>query len=216
MIIGDQPSSRRTLVRGAVWSVPAVALAAAAPAYAVSTTCQPVTFDWSTQPTGQVFTRGSVGLTTITMALTAVSPLPSNGTVANTTQGNVAGEQLVLSLDPSPTSETTATFTFSAPVRNLQLQIRDIDTGPGSWSDRIQPSAGYTEVARGSAITTVGTPAAYAANVNIAPTSDTGNVTIRYAGPISTFSLRYFQGADNGGTAAIVTVGDLTFTPTIC
>ncbi|GAB3255198.1 hypothetical protein GCM10027425_15110 [Alteromonas gracilis] len=191
-------------------------MAAAAPAYAVSTTCQPVTFDWSTQPPGQVFTRGTVGSTAITMALTAVSGLPTNGTVASTTQGNVAGEQLVLSLDPSPTSETTATFTFSAPVRDLQLQIRDIDSAPNSWSDRIQPSAGYTVIARGTAVQSEGTPTTFFANANIAPTADTGNVTIRYAGPITTFSLRYLQGASNGGTSALVTVGDLTFTPTLC
>lgn len=214
--------TRRTLVRGSAWSVPVVAAAAAAPAYAASQLCQPVTFDWSSQPTGQVFTSGAVGLTTITMTVTeATNPHPANGQVINTTQGGVSGAQLALVLIPTTSaSATTVQLAFSQPVSNLRLQVRDIDRASGNWNDRVTPSPGYTVTAQGSNVRTVtGPPTYFDSQAGSTPVDGgvaTGNLSLAYAGPLTSISLRYHQGGTVGGQSAVVTVGDLTFTPTLC
>ncbi len=126
--------------------------------------------------------------------------MTQTGNVANTTQGQ------------------TTTFTFSEPVYNLSFTVYDIDGGATccGWNDIVDFNSD-------SGIPTSGTPAANvaynlatgraSANANLNITNGLGNMTVTWAGPVTSVTIKHFVGTQ---TAAIggqyVAIGPLTFT----
>ncbi|QGN58966.1 hypothetical protein [Nostocoides sp. HKS02] len=149
----DPPGlSRRLVVKGAVWTTPAVILATAAPAAAASNACTPAQLvtDWTsaaytrTSPTTGVYTwvnplgNGSVPVLTLTVTATIVGP-----TFSTVNPNNLSGTAGPIGGTPGPgldlgltrlrnTTNTTVTgadysFAFSQPVLNASFTIADID-----------------------------------------------------------------------------------------
>jgi hypothetical protein len=158
-------TTRRTLVRGAAWSVPVVAVAATAPAYA-SSTCADGAYRlrWeqnynentrvataellSTSGTGAV---GNAALTlTVSNKFNGSMQAGSTGGYSNltTSPGNIGGTgtrgltiMQRVSTNPLPTprenQNQVVTLTFNRPVWNLAFTLTDIDSSSGQYQDRI-------------------------------------------------------------------------------
>jgi hypothetical protein len=163
-------TSRRTLMRGAAWSVPVVAVAAQAPAFAASP-CDPQAYrvDWGTSGytppplTGAV--RGSTAVATPTGA-TGGGPLSvsfsstvvgsvvrsaDNMTVTGDTNiGNLGAAErgLTLSHDAPAVSgranRQEVSISFARAVTGLSFTITDIDSSSGAWWDRVELSGTRT------------------------------------------------------------------------
>src|SRR5262249_13946685 len=112
----------------------------------------------------------------------------------------------------------TITFSFSKSVRNVAFTLYDIDNLSGGWGDRVQMSTnGYT-----FSIPSDGTVAGNGgsgnnqfhntqASNNLGDGSDQGNVTLTYAGPISSFAFVYRNAANTGGGNMRIAISDITF-----
>ena len=100
----------------------------------------------------------------------------------------------------------TYTFTFSKPVTNLRFTLTDIDNNPGDYRDRVALSPGFVVEAKGSSVansvtSTPSVPHGAAANpfrpvgdtASLGDTSSAGNVRVLYAGPVTTFSIEYWN-----------------------
>lgn len=133
---------RRTLVAGAVWAVPTVAVASAAPAMAVSC-LQSYTIDWdSSNYVRNSTTSGSytVPNTGITLSVganygsnTASTSSPPTGYTSLKAYSNYCGVSGSLALayirgsGTGATNGTTLTLTFSQAVYDVSFTIGDID-----------------------------------------------------------------------------------------
>lgn len=250
--VTDVRPTRRSVTRAAAWSVPVIAVATAAPAYAASP-CDPRTgavLDWDGAAT--TYTRTSNVASVATFDPDGSGPVPAlRLDVAAAYEGNmrsgyesgatpnpslrvtapVGGLGSGISLWQATTSATgqgrndrgAYTFTFSRPVSNLDFTITDIDSQSGDFWDVLQLSAGYTVVSQPSTLSSdnngIGGAQRFYATGNSAPvdnaTGTGGNLRVRYAGPISTFTITYWNGAntfaDNIDTDQTVYVSDLTF-----
>jgi hypothetical protein len=176
--------------------------------------------DWDLFTLGSVFTSTSVGGVTISLTvvpLPSTNLTPNNTTVVASPSGGI-NEQALLFQQTSDALGVgqTVTFSFSSPVTNVSFTITDIDNSTGQWADRLViQTAGYGfSFAAGTLMTgdgTVGTPFLNSnANLNLPHTDDRGNVTISYAGPISSFTFEYFNGVATNGTQQI-RVTDIAF-----
>lgn len=167
------------MVKGAVWTTPAVILATAAPAAAASNACTPAQLvtDWTsaaytrTSPTTGVYTwlnplgNGSVPVLTLTVTATVVGPTFSSVNANNLTGtagpiGGTPGPGLDLGLTRlRSTTNTTVTgadytFAFSQPVLNASFTIADID---GAAFNGNSNNAGAERVSLSSASAMAGT-----------------------------------------------------------
>lgn len=139
--------SRRTVVRGAAWSVPVVAVATAAPAFAASpctakTALLPVTWSATSTTTSQTGTTTTGATVSVAAAYTRAGLSPGSlgsgnlgAQTASSTRDSFAivnNTPALLTGDPS-TNFQTVTFTFSEPVFGLTFSIDDIDRGTGYW-----------------------------------------------------------------------------------
>ncbi|RYB94650.1 hypothetical protein EUA93_10035 [Nocardioides oleivorans] len=203
-------TSRRTLMRGAAWTVPVVAVAAQAPAFAASP-CDPQTYriDWgvsaytppgsltATPNVGTAVATGSAGGNGINVTFTSTvlvsTRYDSNLTVLPTTGiGNLgAGEQGLAirsngSLGAYPLSNQTITVAFGRAVSNLSFTVVDIDRDANFW-DRVafNPAPGAGNFTRAAQVDGAG-------NLN-AETS--GDGPFRFTGP--TGNLVDTSGAGN-------------------
>ena len=249
--------SRRTVARAAAWTVPVVAVATAAPAYAASPCDRRfnANFDWDgpsntfTRTSGTSATAtydpdgasGPVPALTLTAAASYVGNMRSgaefsgngnsNFTIATQVGGlGVSGLQLEQSTTSSSpqgyNDRGTYTFTFSRPVSNLQFTITDIDSQSDDFLDLLVPSPGYTEVSRSPAVqagTSNGTRfyyQQYTSNPINNTTGSGGNLTLRYAGPLTSFSITYSNYSSsyvsNIDTNQAIYLTDLRFDYTPC
>lgn len=135
--------SRRSVVRGAAWSVPVIAVAANAPAFAASpcqnkTALLPVTWASTSTQTSRSGTATNGTTVNVSAAYT-----PSGLTPGSLGAGNLGVQQTGASFsivnntptglsDPSSNFQTV-TFNFSVPVFGLTFSIDDIDRGSGYW-----------------------------------------------------------------------------------
>lgn len=218
-------------VAGAAWAAPQILSLDAAAAQS----CVPGTLDWDSFSTGATFTSTVINGITVTLSISALAGTtlaPLNGTIRAAPNGGINQKGLYLGMDSSgPGVGEDVTFTFSVPVSNISFTLTDLDNLIGGantgWADRVQVlTPGYT-----SSIPVTFTPAAPAGNVigagtganpfrnsntnfNYPNTSNRGNVTINYAGPISSFSYRYYQSPtdDDGSSLMLITMMDLSWT----
>ncbi|WP_322920227.1 hypothetical protein [Nocardioides renjunii] len=115
------------------------------------------------------------------------------------------------------------TFSFSRAVSNLTFTVTDVDSNSGDFDDVLELTPGYVEQSRGSAITSDnngpnGTQRYYNTSPNNAlndVSSTAGNIRVRYAGPISTFTITYWNWANQFSSGVDTNQGiflsDLTF-----
>lgn len=220
--------SRRAVASALAWSVPVVAVGAAAPRAAASP-CPPqaYTLDWS-QSTGTVYTRsssqsgtavvdpdgaGPVAPVTLSISSTltgAMSTGNESGTqnqnlrVSPTTVGGTSSRGLQLeqtvtgsrSSAPGRSARQTVTFTFSEPIRDLRFTMTDIDATQGDFIDMVELSPGFTSAYDDRYLRGNGTQASPLRPVywGDRPTSSNlGNATITYAGPLTSFTIVYWN-----------------------
>lgn len=241
--VTDVRPTRRSVTRAAAWSVPVIAAATAAPAYAAS--CTPVVVAASQAGAA---TRVSNVEWRATFDSDGAGPLPGNtmtvkatydpgmvvrddgpnGTNDNfTIQNGVGGlgtYGLVMSQRLTGTSFNTApfgryTFTFTRPVTGLTFTLTDIDSTTGDFWDSVWLTPGFTYRDRGSTMSGVGTQAdpfrqtSGNTAVNNA-TGSNGNVTISYAGTLSSFTINYNNRQTGTRTAdpdQVVTIANISF-----
>lgn len=167
-------TTRRTLMKGAAWSAPAVAVSTAAPALAASPTpCTPieVTVDWhSAQYTRVSSTSGyyTISLSDDTTLRMDIKSSFSGGMRAGGVAGDGVTDNDNLRLSQFPIGGTgqpglvlhqndyyyprykgcngvqTVTFTFDRPVSTLDFAVTDIDAAKGDFSDAVSLSTNLT------------------------------------------------------------------------
>lgn len=216
--------TRRTVTRAAAWSVPVIAVAATAPAYAAS--CASVRVAQS-HITG--YDRVSSVEWTATYDFDGASgPLPANVMTARASYdsgmavrndnnggandnfsiaGSVGGlgtNGLVMAQRASTKKPSTAfghyTFGFSKPVTGLSFTLTDIDSATGDFWDSVWLTPGFTASAKASGLRGVGTAADpfKQSNGNTSVNNSSGgagNITITYPATISSFTLNYSNAA---------------------
>lgn len=219
----DARPSRRTVTRTVAWTVPVVAASAAVPAYAASCTpLTGVSFaSWSgTVSNGgldyvQTYTPPpGASAAPITMRIAAsytgfvkAGSEGSNGPslydvydpVGSTGKPGLGLIQSVTRrLDrpaPGRNARGAYTFSFTRPVSNLVLTFTDIDQTAGDFRDRAELDGSWAEVARGSGVSGAGTQASpWAGGAAYSDSSSgAGNVTVRFADPLTSFTLTYWN-----------------------
>lgn len=242
--------TRRSVTRAAAWSVPVIAAATAAPAYAASP-CDPRTnqrLDWD--GSNVAFSRSSdvaaratftpaVGVPVLTLDVAAAYTglmrsgyeAPGNRqnpslrlatNVGNLGRSGISLWQASTRSAPAFTSDLGAyTFTFSRPVSNLRFTITDVDSATGDFRDALTLSSGYsvTHPATITRASAQGIGEYFIATGENTPTDNTtgsaGNLTVTYAGPISSFTVTYGNAAssfnNNLDQDQTIYVSDLTF-----
>lgn len=177
--------SRRTVTRAAAWTVPVIAVAATAPAYAAS--CAPVRAS-SGNITG--YSRVSAVEWNATFDVDAGGPLPGNVMTVKATYdsgmsvrndgpngvndnftiaasvGGLGMSGLVMA--QRPTVDTPAAplaalghyaFTFTKAVSNLTFTLTDIDSATGDFWDSVWLTPGFTVSGKASGLQGAGTSA---------------------------------------------------------
>ncbi len=221
-------TTRRTVVRGAAWSVPVLAVAATAPAYAASP-CPATTLVWSTLGNGNVFSSTTVGAVTVTLTLSGVTNANNNRTISTNPTGGLNSVLRFYSGSANGSSQT-ATFTFTrtstgAPVNvtNLNFSFLDIDSGGNSWDDRVTVGSGGFAYVIQSQTYVQGTGSAAApfraansdTSDNSAGSSNNGNVYVKWTSAVSSVSFTYFQGLAATGSP-FIGISNMSFQPVIC
>jgi hypothetical protein len=217
--------SRRSVVRGAAWSVPVISVAATAPAFAAS--CQSTvvsTMNLTTRmgSNGNTLTLTNVfagGMTAGTWNLRTddTTQMPS-GWLEFENRPRASGG------NANPSIYQDITLQFSAPVSELTFDLADLDTS-GSTDRRNNTTYNYwdaiaihgTNVAYsatgvGSSLTGLGTLANPWRQKNFADNPPANNdaasnrLTVTFGGTVQTFKFRYWsiQGrSDYTGTQAV-------------
>ncbi|PUA81542.1 hypothetical protein [Nocardioides currus] len=218
--------TRRTLVRGAAWSVPVVSIAAAAPAFAASACNQ--TLNWASLGNGAVFSSTTVAGITITLSLSGATTAANNRTVSTTQTGGQTSNLRFYSTGTANSSQT-ATFTFTKGgqpfnVTNLSFSFLDIDSGGASWDDRVWVgTAGFTRAIQNTTyVTGTGVDLANAFRGNGTNTSGqvqggqtNGNVQVTWAAALNSVSFTYAQdGTANG--SPFIGISNMSFTAAVC
>jgi hypothetical protein len=215
-------SRRSLLTKGAMgaaaaWAAPTLL---SSPASAGPGSCTPLVLDWDNFALGSVFSATTISGITVTLtvaALPGTTLAPTNRTIVAGPSGGIAGRALFFGQNSNANNVgQTVTFSFSSPVENISFTVTDMDNVTNGWADRLRiNTAGYTFAFAGTTLMTgVGSVADPFRNtnnnLNLANTDARGNVTITYAGPISSFSFQYYN-ASATGTSQLIRVTDITF-----
>lgn len=214
-------TTRRTVSKGALWSVPIVSIATAAPSAAASPSCAPGVVDWDALATGTLVGQTTVNGTTLTVTSTVSND--RNLRVTAGPQGGISQKYLAFSFSPNVAARDTQTitFTFSRPVTNVSFTLLDLETvgtgtsGTTGFREGFSLSSGFTVRSRGSRVTGSGTAADPFTNTGSAlPTETAGNVGISYAGPLTSFSITYSNlFSTNYDLYILAGISDISFTP---
>lgn len=211
----------------AVWVAPTLLSATAAHAQG---TCQQEILDWDDYTALSLFTSGATtgpNPVTVTLGLANVpsppttTPQANNGRIVTGPSGGIAGNALFIGQNSQAAGVgQTITFTFSQPVYNLSFTVTDIDNASNAWFDLLEIlTAGYTFAFATPTLVT-GTGASGASrfqntnnNLNLLNSDDRGNVTLTWAGPVSSVQMRYTNGNQFGNSSQLIRISDLTFNP---
>lgn len=205
------------MAKGAAWAAPVVAVGAAAPAFAASP-CPVATYQWSRFTNGTIPTPVTVAGTLVTVATVVSSGVvdTSNGTVQNTTLGGVSGPLYYLQFNNTTNvaPRQTVTFTFAPAVQSLAVTFVDIDAFSTTYVDNVTVNpTGFQAVNQGSVVSGSGAP--FTGTGSAANNSASGNVTVVYSRPLTSFSFDYF-GKTNNSSVQLMGVPNFTFRPTVC
>ncbi|WP_210649280.1 hypothetical protein [Nocardioides sp. SYSU D00065] len=221
-------TSRRSLVRGAAWTVPVVAVATTAPAFAASP-CASTTIVWSAVgSSGSTFVSTTSGGVVVTLTVSGQTTALNNRTISNVQTGGQSSNLRFYSTSANNSAQT-ATFTFTrngqpVDVINLRFSFLDIDSGGANWDDRVTvntPGFAYT-IANQTYVTGNGGTGSNAFRANGYNTSaatpgntSNGNVAVSWAGPISSMSFTYAQDGSASGSP-FIGISNMSFQPVIC
>jgi hypothetical protein len=222
-------TTRRTVVRGAAWSVPVIAAATTAPAFAAS--CD------STVPTTMNLTSRTGGDGTTVGFASAPSNMQLGGwnlrsdDTSQMPAGWIEFENAPRASggDSNPSIYQDITVTFSRAVRKLTFDLRDIDTsGSGTQNNRtynywdaiaIHGTTAPYGATLGAALTGLGTIASPWRQENFANTPPGSNqaasnaMTVWFDGPVTTFKFRYWslRGRNSYSGTQAVWMGNITY-----
>ena len=141
----------------------------------------------------------------------------ANKTIVLSPQGAVSEKALRFEQTPVTGGSQSITFTFSTPVTAVTMPIYDVDTQRRSWSDRIVVTTTpySSSIVSPSTVNGTGTVADPFKNSqtdnNFPNTSAEGNVTIGWAGPVSSVTFQFNCGSQDGGTNQLIGIGDILF-----
>jgi len=233
--------SRRTVLRAAAWTAPAVSVAVAVPAYAACSPASAVTasylLDWGVTPWTK--TSATTGVATVASRTTGGQPLrvtfTSSGprslnrsadnlaVPAQTNLGGLGSGVRGLRLDHAAALTTgrdngqVLTMNFERPVNGLSFTITDIDSQRRAWWDQVSLSGPRTATPAGG-IGGTGTDtnpwAQRQNNSAIGATSGAGNVRVTYTAPVSNIVLKFWTSV-TGGTQ-LINLTDFAFTSSSC
>lgn len=214
--------TRRSLAKGAMWSLPVVAVASAAPAVAASTA--PVTMLWSEFPRAPLSSRlanpatQSVGGISVTTRLTrpALAHAHSNWTATSDGRLEMSSNRVT-----TGNAEQIITLDFAAPVSNVSLTIEDLDRGrnPDHQDEVYVPpgATAFTTFSPGSKVIGSGSPDApfRAADDVLGDFSGPDYaVFLAWEGPVRSIQIGYRQGVQAQLLAyPTIWVSPVTFTP---
>ena len=214
--------TRRSLAKGALWSLPVIAVSSTAPALAAS--AMPVTMVWSgfgapgstlANPATQ-----TVEGVNVTASLARPSGINPSGNWTSNDEGRLklVSRQLI-----AGDAAQTVTLDFSAPVSHVSLTIDGIDrsSGLGHLEEVYVPSnsTAFTAFSAGTKVTGSGTPSdPFRAkdDVNGDFTGPEYSVTLTWEEPISSLQIGYRQGVRATlASSPEITISPVTFTPTV-
>ena len=217
--------SRRTLVRGAAWSVPVVAVAATAPAYAASSCAgQPAIAMNLVTKTGADGTSLSVG--SVATGVSVGGYNLSTNDPAFPLSGWLELENVPrATAETNPTRYQDVTLTFGKSVSLLEFTVSDLDSvnnSNQSYWDRlaiINSASGFvTAPVAGSTVTgagTLGDPMRQATFTNGSPSSnnDTSRqMKVSFTGTTKSITLRFWSSRDTNQSAThAVWIGNMTY-----
>lgn len=233
--------SRRTVLRAAAWTAPAVSVAVAVPAYAACSPASATTgsyrLDWGVTP--WTMTSAKTGVATVASSTAGGTAVPvtfvSSGpqslklAAANLTvpsQTNVGGlgasaRALQLHhaapLTAGRDAGQVVTISFGRPVSGLSFTITDIDSQGNGWWDQVSLS-GRRTAQSATGIRGAGTDASpwrqREGTSAVPATSGAGNVRVSYTEPVTTIVLKFWTSV-TGGTQ-LINLTDFTFTASSC
>lgn len=164
-VLDTTRASRRTIVRGAAWTVPVIAAATAAPAFAASCDTAAYRLNWGTTTytknnatAGTARVSGAVGSHPVVVTFASqmrgsMVAADDNITVdtGTTDIGNLGNAEVGLLMshaNPIPAgrdNRQTLTISFDRDVTGLSFTITDIDSaGSGTWYDQVEASGNPT------------------------------------------------------------------------
>lgn len=217
---------RRAVTRGAVWSVPVVTLAMAAPAAAATSGCtvQLGKLDWDlfANGTNQLDKPLTTTIAGVTVTVTVTGDYAAdNGVVTSTSTGGQSKVMRFYDLENKVGTSQTITVTFSKPVQNVSFSLLDVD------SQASRPTNAYEDLVtvltpgwigvKHSNVKGSGTAAdPYRAKTTDSPTdgsSNASNVDLTWASKLTTVSFKYAQdGKVSGGP--FIGISDILFQTT--
>ncbi|MFN8019190.1 MAG: hypothetical protein U0P45_13855 [Acidimicrobiales bacterium] len=234
----DQPGldRRQLLARMAVggaiaWGAPLIAKTAQA---ASATSCVNYTLDWSTLGSpGTTFTSTTVGGTTITLDASTyfggTTGINNDHKIIAAPIGGMNVQGIQFEQTPKSGGGQNISFSFSQAVYNVSFTITDIDTLNGNWSDRItvvSPTNYTSSFPSGTLLTGTGAigtanPPTNAVpgdpfrntdtNNNLPNSSNQGNVTLTFPGPLTQFKLIFWCSTIAGGQNQLIKISPIAF-----
>ena len=221
----DRRSAMKKLVVGGaiVWASPAIlssAPASASPSAVCVTPAVAKKVDWDLFTTGSTFSSTTVGGVLVTLTSTfsgGAAALSANKTIVASPQGAVSEKALRFEQTPVTGGSQSITLTFSTPVTAVTMPIYDVDTARRNWSDRIVVTTTPYSSSIVSPSTVNGTGTAVdpfknsQTDNNFPNTSAEGNVTIGWAGPVSSVTFQFNCGNQDGGANQLIGIGDILF-----
>lgn len=215
---------RRSVVRTVAWTVPVIAASAQAPAFAASCNqlfggvldpSQPAQYTRSTLRRADAdipltSAGGTVGLV-LRSDFATYTPRPTNLEVKAAPTGQIPlagielGNEMLANQSGSAARNQTITFTFSRTVQDLEFTLTDLDNSSNHRDAVAIEDAPFTyqygSVSQVQGTGTLTNPFRVVGTVNYNnDTSGAGNVIVRLAGPLTTFSIRYWN-ADPANTS---------------
>ncbi|MCZ6937792.1 hypothetical protein EJ130_05800 [Micrococcus luteus] len=206
--------TRRSVVKGVSWSAPVVAVAAAAPALAVS--CgNPLTYTGKfaqgnsyTIPRSYTYSApggASVVLSVATSAYGGKVLQGSNLTAAGNINAGYNGAGNLLQVDGLQLQQEGAggqklTIAFSKPVTDLTFTIADIDWNGSNYQDSVWVSPSPTSVSLGTAVTgeaSQSTPFKALKTGQVLSSTSANWASVTMAGPVSSFVVDFSSNTGN-------------------
>lgn len=214
--------SRRTLVKAAAWTVPVIAVAVPAPAYAASESpCTPTTSFDSLKPG-----TSPSSITFLPSGVTATLAYSSSGQGGDNTPGDT-GQVAATNTDPSwnyielemvsRLSEgdyVQLTITLSEPVEGLSFVLHDIDMTSSGWRDTVRVMTGGYTFDLGGNLQGSGTNGNRFRPINNGDTpidSGLGDVRLTWPGAVSAVQIRYIAGINGNSGNQHIGLGDLSY-----
>ena len=223
----NRTMSRRTVTKGIAWTVPAVTVATAAPAFAVSGCIVKTNFDALTVGTCQI--APSV-ITFAPSAVTATISYASTGQGGDNTPGDTCKVERTTSapqwnyielemLDPLNVGDTiTVTIALSQAMENLSFTLHDIDSTENGWLDTVIVNTPGFTLARGANIQGAGTSGDPIRPIDEGDTpisSGLGDVRITWPGLVQTVTFTYRAGMTGNSANQHIGLGNISFSDCI-